>query len=235
MRPRLANRWLVAAMTSMASSDFETIYEDSAAYLGETVRELAIDHASFTQKVRPCDLTVCRATCCHDGVRLSATDAGILGAFIDRTPEIEGSAESYLEQDERGWKTATRAAQPYELANDYPDHFPATRCALLDDLGRCELQKHAVDRGEHAWKYKPLTCWLHPLVIENDGARDARPILRLYATGNDPQRSANYSGFVSCTHCGRADKHGEPASAVFSVELAVLGALGSRNLERELA
>lgn len=207
----------------------ESIFADTATYVGELVREMKVDYEAFRIRLRPCEMSVCRGTCCHDGVRLSQGDAERIDALCADDPALPSAA---IERLNGGYKTATRPANADELASDYPAHFPPTRCVFLDESSFCALQKKAIAEGEHPWKYKPLTCWLHPLVIDSSGDR---PMLTLYRKGNDPQKEEGYPGFASCTHCGREDDFGIPAHEALMAELVELGRLGGRDLYAEIA
>jgi len=216
-----------------------TAYPGIAADVGGQVREARLDHAAFERPIRACELERCRATCCHDGVHLSAEEAAGIMALLD---EHAASLASYgLELTDEpvvevagGWKTAVRAARPGELAEDYPAHFPRTRCVLLDSLGRCGLQRLAMAQERHPWYYKPLTCWIHPLALRPMNRDRDRPELTLHRPEDDPQREAGYPGFASCTHCGRPDADGGPARLILAAELAALGELAGRDLLGEL-
>jgi hypothetical protein len=216
-----------------------TAYAGVAADVAAQVREARLDHAAFERPVRACELERCRATCCHDGVHLSTEEAAGIIELLERQAQtlrdfgLELPAEPVLAVD-GGWKTAVRAARPGELAEDYPAHFPRTRCVLLDPQGRCGLQRFAVAEGRHPWYYKPLTCWIHPLALRPMTRDRDRPELTVHGPEDDPQRTAGYAGFASCTHCGRPDAAGASARVVLAAELAALGQLAGRDLLGEL-
>ena len=214
-----------------------TAYVGTARVLREQMREAVIDHEAFEQKIRPCELSRCRATCCHDGVYLSEEEAEGVKALIAEEGAFAGSLpdDLFLEAGEgKSLKTATRLAKEGELAGDYPAHFPKTRCMFLDGEGRCRIQMLSVKQGRHPWFDKPLTCWMHPLVILPVRGERSRPVLTLVNRGNDPQRRDGYPGFASCTHCGRADEGGKKARQVLAAELEMLGVLSGRDVLGEL-
>ena len=221
-----------------------TAYSETAKILAEQLHEALIDHEAFEKKVKACDLTVCRATCCHDGVYLSDEEAEGLQNFMDvhgdqlteyglslpDEPVIKVRGGSSL-------KTAIREAEEGELANDYPKHFPKTRCVFLDREGRCGIQRLSMERGAagtDAWFDKPLTCWIHPIVILPANAERSRPLVTLVSAQDDPQKAEGYPGFVSCTHCGRADDGGKKARQVLAAELEMLGQIAGRDILGEL-
>ncbi len=216
-----------------------TAYPRIAADVGAQVREARLDHAAFERPIRACELARCRATCCHDGVHLSTEEAAGITSLLGRHAEqlagfgLELPGEPVVEVAGR-WKTAVRAARPGELAEDYPGHFPRTRCVMLDSQGRCGLQRLATAQGRHPWYYKPLTCWIHPLALRPMNPDRDRPELTLHSPADDPQQAPGYPGFASCTHCGRPDPAGEPARVVLAAELEGLGQLAGRDLLAEL-
>jgi len=218
-------------------------YEQSNAYLGGIVRDLRLDHEALNRPLRRCDLSVCGATCCHDGVYLSAEEANVVrGLAMERRESFERLG---LDLPDRpvvygrwrdaasGPKTATRPVPRRDRVADYPAHFPETGCVFLLDDARCALQVLATEEGRDPWFYKPITCWLHPLSIA--GGEDGEPfVLTLHDGESDPQRYVDYDGFVSRTPCGRIRTEGEPAWRVLRAELERLGELGERDLIGEL-
>ena len=218
-----------------------TAYQETAELLGRQVREALVDHPAFAAKVRACELERCRATCCHDGVYLSTEEADGVRKLLAENREKFLSYGLTLPDDAilsvrggRSLKTATRLADEGELATDYPAHFPKTRCVFLDREGRCGIQRLSMELGRSPWFDKPLTCWIHPIVILPETRERPRPVITLVSPENDPQKSADYPGFASCTHCGRPDNDGEPASGVLAAELEMLSKVSGRSLLSEL-
>jgi Fe-S-cluster containining protein len=214
-----------------------TAYQKTAGLLREQLREAVIDHVAFEQKIQTCELSNCRATCCHDGVYLSEEEAVGVRDLIDENPDLASKLPTEPIIETRGGKsqkTATREAEPGELAEDYPEHFPKTRCVFLDREGRCKIQMLSVEQGRHPWFNKPLTCWIHPLVILPANRERSRPVLTLVSPENDPQKSDRYPGFASCTHCGRPDEGGKKARQVLAAELEMLGLVSGRDILGEL-
>jgi len=214
-----------------------TLFPETAESLAYSLREAELDHAAFYQKIKVCELEKCRGTCCHDGVYLSKEEAEGVSKLAERVRLLDGMdvPGDPIEQWPNGkLKTKTRPAEPDLLAIDYPDHFPQTRCIFLDKQHRCGLQRLALEEEEAPWYYKPLTCWIHPILIQNRGWNQ-RPLLTLPSVDSDPQRTAEYPGFSSCAHCGRADAEGEPAMVSLRAELEMLGEIGGRDLVSELS
>ncbi|MBT8037394.1 MAG: hypothetical protein KJO21_07605 [Verrucomicrobiae bacterium] len=218
-----------------------TAYRETAGILSEQLREAVLDHDAFDRPIKACELARCRATCCHDGVYLSAEEAVGVRSLLEKHGEALKQYglllpdESIVEvRGGRSLKTATREARSGELADDYPAHFPPTRCVFLDREGRCGIQRLSMDQGREAWFDKPLTCWIHPIVIRSASRERARPLVTLVSPDNDPQRALGYPGFASCTHCGRPDADGKKARQVLAAELEMLGLLSGRDLLGEL-
>lgn len=227
----------------MLSSAMDDViaYVETAQILARQLREAVIDYPALEQKIRPCELSRCRATCCHDGVYLSREEANGIDSLLTKHPELIQQIKHYGGREvlqnlpgKKCQKTATRLATPNELAVDYPAHFPKTRCVFLDHQGRCLIQMFSVDQGRDPWYDKPLTCWIHPLVILPESRDRPRPVLTLVHPENDPQKAEGYPGFASCTHCGRPDETGSPAYEVLQEELAMLGKISGRDILGEL-
>lgn len=219
-----------------------TRYRQTAELLAALLRDAIVDHDAFEMKLRPCTLERCSATCCYDGVYLSEEEASVvteLGeqfrqTFVDyglKLPEqLVVSARGG-----RALKTAVRSAEAGELARDFPEHFKKSRCVFLDTLGRCGLQRLSMEQELGDWFLKPLTCWIHPIVILPETRERPRPVITIVNRENDPQKAAGYPGFASCTHCGREEEGGQPAWQVLEKELRMLGAISDRDIYHELS
>jgi len=209
-------------------------YPETVKILSQQVREARVDHAAFEILIRPCEMHRCKGTCCYDGVHLSDEEAKHVELLAKQNGLNQG--EDVISVSAKGGKkTATRIANDRELALDYPQHFPKTRCVFLDENSHCGLQKLSMQEGRHPWHDKPLTCWIHPLVMIPAGKWEDRPVLTLVNAANDPQQTSSYPGFASCTHCGRQDSDGSPAWQVLQAELEMLGELCGRDIYGELS
>jgi len=218
-----------------------TAYQKTVKVLRGQLREALIDHKAFDQEIRACELERCRATCCHDGVYLSPEEAdGVKKLLVEYGDEFAGYGLTLPEEpiisvnDGRSVKTATREAREGELAKDYPEHFPKTRCVFLDQQGRCGIQRLSVEKGRGKWFDKPLTCWIHPIVILPVSHERSRPVITLVSPEDDPQKTDEYPGFASCTHCGRPDQGGKKARQVLAAELEMLSQIAGRDILGEL-
>ena len=218
-----------------------TAYPLTAENVREQVRAAEIDIEAFLKPIRACEISLCRATCCHDGVYLTEEEKnGVEDLVATHRPELESYGLTLppkpiiSARDGLAWKTATRPAQVEELASDYPQHFPKTRCVFLDPKGYCGIQRWSMEQQRGDWFDKPLTCWIHPLILLPRTLQRPRPLLTLVTPENDPQKADNYPGFASCTHCGRPDQDGLPAHQVLTQELQTLSLLSGRDLLSEI-
>ena len=213
-----------------------TAYPELEKELGRQIREAAVDYASFAQKLKLCELGTCRASCCHDGVFLTEEERlGIdeaLDAGRHRLDEYRWKPDQWLTVSEGRARSVTLEA--VELADGFPNHFPRTRCVFLDAEHRCVLQRLAMDEGRHPWFWKPISCWMHPLVLK-PGLRGGRPVLMLPSPGNDPAERKDYPGFSSSTPCGMEFVDGKPAWQTLGPELELLGEIGGRDLVGEIS
>lgn len=210
---------------------FPTSFQDAALVLRQQLREAILDHAAFELPLRLCELNQCRATCCHDGAVLSEDEAKIIAEEVAAHPQsfppIKDS-RPFLTNREGSLKTNTRPATSAELARDFPSHFSPTRCLFLDDEHKCTLQRHSLSCGQHPWYYKPLACWMHPILLRAPSSSQDRPCLTLLRPEEDEVR------FASCTPCGRLDERGQPASVTLEAELNALSLIADRNFLSEL-
>ncbi|MEN8773106.1 MAG: hypothetical protein ABF382_06120, partial [Akkermansiaceae bacterium] len=187
-------------------SEPTTIFRETVRGLASSLAEAAIDHSAFETPLPICELTKCRATCCHDGVILSPEEADLLSR--------EG--EGVIKLEDGRFKTDTIPASSDQLAEDFPEHFPGTRCVFLDEHHRCRWQLRAVEEGRHPWFYKPTSCWMHPLILRSEGGR---PVLTLLT------REQDEAAFATFTPCGKSEKTASPARESLKMELEMLGAI----------
>lgn len=220
-----------------------TAFVRSAGDLARQLREAAVDHAAFQRPLRRCALARCRASCCHDGVVVGTEEEMVIRELVEakrrplagygwsepglgaiEEPDGDRATAGFVDSDDGKRRTATRPAETAELADDFPAQFKRSRCVFLDREHRCVLQRLADDEDRHPWFWKPISCWMHPLLLR---AGD-RPVLTLPDPADDPE------GFVCCTHCGRTEQDGEPAAVVLIEELEMLRAISGRDFAREL-
>ncbi len=217
-------------------SDHPPFFAEARREIARVVREMRIDLAAFERPLAPCRIKSCGGNCCHDGATLMQEEVEPLLDLLDASGEglvsQEAHAATPIARDRDGvWKTAAVPSDMSVRISEYPKHFPDTKCVFLEDSGVCRLQRKAMEEGIDPWRYKPFTCWMHPLTI---GRERGRHLLTLRNEENDPQSRDGYPGFVCHTHCGRSVADGKPAYQVLRNELEYLGAIGGRNLVGEI-
>lgn len=221
-----------------AGAPSATAFAGVEAELGRQIREAALDHEAFAMPLKVCELAECRATCCHDGAFLSSEEAAVIRAVVEghreRLASYGWTVEQALTREGNRDRTVTVSAADGELADDFPTHFPRTRCVFLDAEHRCVLQRLAMDEGRHPWWWKPVSCWMHPLLLRAR-ERGGRPVLTVARPEDDPAAAGGYPGFGSFTPCGVPCEGGEPAWRTLRGELELLGRIGGRDLLKELA
>lgn len=194
-----------------------TTFAETAQGLARQLAEAAVDHRAFEQPLPVCELARCRATCCHDGVVLSEEEARMLTSL--------GGGDGVVTREDGQFGTKTIPAKVGELGEDYPAHFKKTRCVFLDPEHRCHWQLKAVSEGKHPWFYKPISCWLHPVLLAK---QDGRALVTIRSREDDETE------FASQTPCGRATEGAPPARESLGMELKMLGDLSERDFYGEL-
>ncbi|MGC6425519.1 MAG: hypothetical protein ACON5H_00820 [Akkermansiaceae bacterium] len=180
--------------------------------LARQLHEAAVDHAAFEIPLPLCQLQECRATCCHDGVVVSDEEAEVLG-------------EGVIELADGRKKTQTVEATDDQLPRNFPGHFPRTRCLFLDEQHRCRWQIRSMEEGKHPWFYKPISCWMHPLLVSH---REGRPLLTVRHPESDE------TDFASYTPCGKLTAGAAPARITLQMELEMLAKISGRDFLSEL-
>lgn len=172
-------------------------------------------------QLQACDLNVCEARCCYDGVYLDPGEEDRLRALVAEAPKaFPGVPEEMVVDGSwgdgriQGRKTATK---PHAYRSpEFPAHFNRTRCVFCRDDHRCSLQALAIERGEHPWAYKPTGCWLFPM--HEEGGRLHPP-----PRAGEPDPLAwgqNYPGFASYVPCGQDQPEGLPWQEALAAEVA---------------
>jgi hypothetical protein len=159
--------------------------------------------------------------CCYDGAFLDAPEEQFLHELVAKVPQLRAKlpavyiVDGYWDGQYLGRKTATR---PHEYRNpQFPAHFARTRCVFADEVGFCELEKFARERGQHPWSFKPSVCWLFPMQ-ESDG----RPEAPVADQREDPFQLPDYPGYETIVNCGRHDETGRPWTEALAAERAWL-------------
>ena len=213
-----------------------TAFSKSAEAVRKQYGDVPLDPAEFQRKLTRCSLS-CKGMCCYGGVSVDDDTAEVLQRLaterrsdfqkmgLDLPNPVVAPTEWH---GVKGNITALKPRNFRSRVKDYPAHFDETACAFLMEDARCGLQVLAEIDGKHPWYYKPFSCWLLPIKLWK-GA------IRLFDKITDPFLYPGYPGFISCTHCGRTDESGAPASELLTPELEYLGKLLNRDLIRELA
>lgn len=167
-------------------------------------------------RLQRCDVIVCEALCCHDGAYVEPEDETRIAAAMERWPEFfrHVPAGPIVEENWRGLgggrKTAVR---PWRYRREIPAHFPSTRCVFAEDNGFCSLESVARAHGLHPWIFKPVTCFMFPLVEDDPSNGPAPP-------GEDPfDLGPSYPGFATIVDCGRHRPGGQPWRDLLREEL----------------
>lgn len=164
-----------------------------------------MDHPKLTR----CDLNVCQAMCCYDGVYLEEGEEGKLTEIIKQYPTyfkhlpdepfIDGEWQGVVS----GRKTATN---PYTYTNEhFPTHFQQTRCVFATDEHLCSLQVASEKESEHPWDFKPKSCWMFPLREEKNQVQSP-----LGNHDKDPcDLGEEYPGYAKYVSCGKHTPDGD--------------------------
>ena len=117
-----------------------------------------------------CNPNECEARCCYDGVYLHKNEVKSLRAVVkDNAEFFSFLPKVYFQKTHYPFHEAYRKvkAKLFKYKDpDFPLHFTKTRCVFcVDNL--CSLQTLAVQKGLHKWTFKPVACWLYPILIRN--------------------------------------------------------------------
>jgi hypothetical protein len=213
-----------------------TAYAEEEAGLRRRMDGGRVDAAAFQRRVARCEISTCRGMCCYDGVYVSRESAAVIERVATAHAEFFAGLDLRLPDrvivegtwrwKRGGLKTAVKRRTFSRTVQGFPAHFSDTACVFLTRDGRCALQLLSVRLGRHAWYYKPIKCWMHPVTLE--GA--SRAVLLLHDEHTDPYRFPGYDGFVSRIFCGRTCPAGAPAAAVLADELTFLSRIVGRDL-----
>lgn len=211
-----------------------TAFPQTEESLRKRFSRIQLDPAGMRRPLKPCALAQCHAGCCHDGAVLSDEEGEVLinaaRRYETRLWELCGaSIETGFARPDGRWRTALRSYPHSAHTDRWLAHFPDTACAWLMSDFRCAWQTLSEETGRHPWHYKPVNCWLHPLTISEQGARQ----LTVPNSADDPHAAPGYPGFSAYTSCGRHCADGKPAALVLKNELEFLGKILGRDLSRE--
>jgi hypothetical protein len=108
----------------------------------------------------PC---TCSSVCCEGGVYVDLRERDVIMAHREL---IAAEMDETQVADPSAWFDAKEEAD-----TDFPSgrcvgtQVIHNKCAFLDRMGRCSIQRAAVHKGLHKWALKPLFCVLYPIEI----------------------------------------------------------------------
>lgn len=213
-----------------------TGYPADQARVRKGLAQAPVETKSFSRTIERCDLSVCRGSCCYDGVPLRPEESKTIpllakehaAYFADIGLSLPD--EVVVENDPDGPPAPATATAPRPFSSTvegYPEQFSDTACVFLTEEGFCGLQMLSVALGKHPWHYKPFGCWLHPIILPGDRDRGRRVVL-------PDERHGPEGGFVCATMCGQTVAGGRPAHEVLEEELTCLGEQVGRDLLLEI-
>ena len=176
---------------------------------------------TFDRKLLPCG-TSCAGMCCYDGSFVEPDEEQALLLLLESRRETLSQWVSIPEVPFVDSRWPNRGRQTALVPHTFPDsaglppHFTTGKaCFLLTTDGRCSLELAARAEVKHRWHYKPIACWLFPIVAEYDGEN----MFRLYSERDEPYTSDSYPGFVGYSKCSRTNDTGREARRALSEEL----------------
>lgn len=110
----------------------------------------------------PCS---CSSVCCEGGVYADVRERDVV---MEHREIIAAQMDETQNTDPASWFEAEEHSD-----SDFPSghcvgtHVINDKCAFLDKLGGCAIQRAAVNAGMHKWALKPLFCILYPVEISN--------------------------------------------------------------------
>lgn len=192
-----------------------------------------LDIAAFKRRYTLCNLKDCQGLCCHEGCEPYEEETKVIKElivkqrlFFDSVGIDLSTSPFYVNED---GEERTRKV-PYTYTAPIPSHFSHTACVFRDNKNRCSLQMLGATEEKPSWWYKPLACWLHPIVLENNGEK----IITIPDEQNDDCAEPGYPGFSAFTPCGADAPDGEPGYVILAHELATLSDLLGRDLLAEI-
>jgi len=179
--------------------------------------------ADFARRLARCMPYSCQGSCCYDGTFVEPDEQEVLEGVLTEKADhfatlgIEIPKKAFVPTrwpDTPGTQTALKS-KDFSGVPDFASHFTNTSCFMLMESGECSLERIACSQGRHRWFYKPLACWLHPIMADVNGSA----CFRLFGEADEPFKTEAYPGFVTSTRCGRTAPEGESASVVLTDEI----------------
>lgn len=126
-----------------------------------------------SEPIRRCGWPACQAACCVYGTWVDLDEAQdildhaeLIQPHLPRTRRdpsqwFDGETESDP-HTQTGMVTHTRVVRA-------PTHYGGSACVFLRADYKCALQVAGEAAGQHAWRFKPFYCVLHPLELDDHG------------------------------------------------------------------
>jgi hypothetical protein len=126
----------------------------------------------FASGSGPC---TCTSSCCGGGVYV---DVGERDRILDHANLIKKYMDQTQTRDERLWFEGWEEEDgDFASGRCVGTSVLSDKCAFLDGLGACTIQKATTAEGMGRWALKPLYCILYPLEI-SDGVVNFDPMLQ---------------------------------------------------------
>ena len=108
----------------------------------------------------------CTAACCEGGVW---ADEKEYLAIMSKKNLIKLHMDETQTTDESMWfENDVKEDSDFPSGKCVGTAIVNGKCAFLDKLGRCTIQRAAVESGEHKWAWKPTYCILFPVEISGN-------------------------------------------------------------------
>ncbi len=213
-----------------------TAFPDSEQKLKYSLKNAAVDAASFSRPLRRCPKGGCLGMCCYDGAYLPQDQELVITRIANEEKQFFCSLGLSLPdpvmvfgkwRDRSGSKIAVKPRPFSKLVPAYPKDFLDTACVFLTEQGLCSLQLLSEHHQKHPWYYKPHVCSLFPV-------HTGQGRIWLPNSQTDPLKYPDYNGFVSQIFCGRDYAEGVPAWQLLDDELRFLSQMIERDLISEI-
>jgi deoxyhypusine synthase len=207
----------------------------------EKIREkfstATLDVQSFLKKYRVCtDFGNCY--CCSIGCYLQSNESDYLKQLVEQKqsalkelglrdgqfPIIQGYYHKNKQQ------TANLPFSYLEADGTVLEGVRHSSCVFRDVTdGFCSLQKMAMSEGKPAWYYKPLECWLFPIILDEDANT-----ITIADRTSELWANEEFPDFLQYTNCSQPDESGVVGYDKFAKELTTLSEILGRDLLAEI-
>lgn len=193
--------------------------------------DFAIDFASFSKKYRTCDASTCQQLCCAVGGFVSEDELQQINGLI-RNREKAGDVEITESLITEGFSDKTlkqTALKDTHYRNEDVDFHQC--CVFKQDNGYCGLQSLAISKKLHPWTYKPIDCWLFPVVFikKNDHHE-----LSVFGPDSGILYDEQWGRYPEYGSCLKPDKEGTQGYKLLENELKGLSELLERDVYGEI-